>query len=196
MTTATTSARDVIKRYRGDPVAFSREVLRFDPWSKQREILESARDHTRTAVRSCHAAGKTATAARAAVWFLAVHPHSKVITTAPTWAQVRDLLWREIRLGHAASDGFVGGELFDTRLELDWAGRRGDAGNRPDAGLLPGTERRRSRTYPAWGCHASPVLKTGWATGPMPLHCEPSPVRRGRCALHRPPRPARPLPDG
>ena len=31
------------------------------------------------------------------------------------------------------------------------------------------TERRRSRTYPAWGCHASPVLKTGWATGPGPL---------------------------
>ena len=31
------------------------------------------------------------------------------------------------------------------------------------------TERRRSRTDPAWGCHASPILKTGWATGPMPL---------------------------
>jgi hypothetical protein len=30
-------------------------------------------------------------------------------------------------------------------------------------------ERRRSRTYPAWGCQTSPVLKTGWATGPMPL---------------------------
>ena len=30
-------------------------------------------------------------------------------------------------------------------------------------------ERRRSRTYPAWGCHASPVLKTSWATGPVPL---------------------------
>jgi hypothetical protein len=25
---------------------------------------------------------------------------------------------------------------------------------------FPGTERRRSRTYPAWGCHASPVVKT------------------------------------
>ena len=31
------------------------------------------------------------------------------------------------------------------------------------------TERRRSRTYPAAGCAASPVLKTGWATGPVPL---------------------------
>ena len=31
------------------------------------------------------------------------------------------------------------------------------------------TERRRSRTYPAVGCTALPVLKTGWATGPGPL---------------------------
>ena len=32
------------------------------------------------------------------------------------------------------------------------------------------TERRRSRTYPAVGYTTSPVLKTGWGTGPMPLH--------------------------
>ena len=37
-----------------------------------------------------------------------------------------------------------------------------------DSGFL-GAERRRSRTYPAWGCQTSPVLKTGWATGPVPL---------------------------
>ena len=30
-------------------------------------------------------------------------------------------------------------------------------------------ERRRSRTYPAVGYTTSPVLKTGWATGPMPV---------------------------
>src|SRR6476646_11792686 len=31
------------------------------------------------------------------------------------------------------------------------------------------TERRRNRTFQAWGCHALPVLKTGWATRPLPL---------------------------
>jgi integrase len=103
-------------------VAFCREVLGFEPWSKQREVLESVRDHSRTAVRSCHGAGKTAIAARSALWFLAVHPNSRVITTAPTWAQVKDLLWREIRLGYQAAAGYFGGELYDTRLELgvDW----------------------------------------------------------------------------
>src|SRR5207247_6535054 len=40
------------------------------------------------------------------------------------------------------------------------------------AGYLQGllrSQRRRSRTYPAVGYTTSPVLKTGWATGPVPL---------------------------
>jgi hypothetical protein len=31
------------------------------------------------------------------------------------------------------------------------------------------TERRRSRTDPAWGYQTSTVLKTAWGTGPLPL---------------------------
>jgi phage terminase large subunit len=84
--------------YAADPVGFAKDILGFDAWSKQREILESVRDHERTAVRASHGPGKTAVAARAALWFLAAHPgNSRVVTTAPTWAQVADLLWREIR---------------------------------------------------------------------------------------------------
>jgi phage terminase large subunit len=115
-------ARAQLDRYRSDPVAFCREVLHFVPWSKQAEILESVRDNTRTAVRSCHAAGKTATAARAALWFLAVHPSSRVIVTAPTTAQLRHVFWREVALAYRASGGFMGGALFESRLELaeDW----------------------------------------------------------------------------
>jgi phage terminase large subunit len=113
-----TTAVATLERYRADPVAFCVEVLRFTPWSKQAEILRSVRDHSRTSVRSCHGGGKTAVAARAALWFLAVHPNSRVVTTAPTWAQVKDLLWREIHVGYHAAQGFMGGALFDTRLEL------------------------------------------------------------------------------
>src|SRR5579862_2260705 len=118
----TTPARDQLARYRRDPVAFCREVLGFEPWSKQREILESVRDYTRTAVRSCHGPGKTAVAARCALWFLSVFEHSKVITTAPTFHQVRELLWAEIHVAYRDAGGFVGGQLSDTRLELapDW----------------------------------------------------------------------------
>src|SRR5262249_53879181 len=48
--------------------------------------------------------------------------------------------------------------------------------SRASAGLSPckegSTERRRSRTYRAVGYTTAPVLKTGWATGPMPLRRE------------------------
>jgi hypothetical protein len=32
----------------------------------------------------------------------------------------------------------------------------------------PATTRRRNRTYQPWGYHGLPVLKTGWATRPVP----------------------------
>lgn len=105
-----------------DPVAFAQTVLGFHAWSKQRQIMESVRDHPRTSVRACHGVGKTATAAEVALWFLKVFRNSRVITTAPTWAQVEQLLWREIRasVGRAHAKGL--GRIFPspnaTKLEL------------------------------------------------------------------------------
>jgi hypothetical protein len=79
-----------------DPVRFCREVLGFSPWSKQAEILRSVREHKHTAVRAANGVGKTTAAAHAALWFLLAYPDSIVITTAPTWAQVKDAVWKEI----------------------------------------------------------------------------------------------------
>jgi phage terminase large subunit len=107
-----------LERIRSDPVWFLREVLAFEPWSKQREILEAVRDHDRVAVRSANAVGKTSIAGRAVLWWLAGGPGSIALTTAPTDRQVRRLLWKEIRQGYHASRGFFDGELFDTRLSL------------------------------------------------------------------------------
>lgn len=105
--------------YRDDPVGFSRDILRFDPWSKQAEILESVRDHRRTAVRSAHGVGKTAVAARVALWFLATHPgDTRVITTGLSWEGVKNLLWKEIHEAHRMAGGAIGGKLSDTYLDL------------------------------------------------------------------------------
>lgn len=92
----TALAERVGSAIQADPVTFCSNVLGFHPWSKQREIIESVRDHPRTAVRSCHGSGKTATAARVVAWYLTAYPESRVVTTAPTFSQVRDLLWSEI----------------------------------------------------------------------------------------------------
>ncbi len=112
----------LLERIRRDPVWFSENVLGFEPWSKQRQVLKAVRDHPRVAVRSAHGVGKTAVAARCALWFLAAWPGSKVVTTSATWAQVREQLWRELAVAFHASGGFLRGELTDTRLELgpDW----------------------------------------------------------------------------
>jgi len=116
------SAALTFEEIAADPVGFCRRVLGFEPWSRQAAILESVRDHRRTAVRSGHGVGKTSTSARVVLWWLASAPGSIAITTSATFAQVREQLWREIAIGFHASDGFIDGTLTDTRLELgpDW----------------------------------------------------------------------------
>jgi hypothetical protein len=49
---------DRAARYADDPVRWVRERLGQTVWSKQGEILNSVRDHRRTAVRSGHGVGK------------------------------------------------------------------------------------------------------------------------------------------
>lgn len=105
-----------------DPARFCERVLGFHPWSSQRAVMESVRDNSRTAVRSCHGSGKTATAARVALWFLAAYPQSRVITTAPTFTQVRDLLWPEMHRAIANAPAGLFPLPDQTRLEIakDW----------------------------------------------------------------------------
>jgi phage terminase large subunit len=115
----TKEARETAARITADPVYFVREVLGDDPWGKQIEFLESIRDNKRTTMRSCHGTGKTHIAARAALWYLATHPDSVVVTTAPTWFQVEELMWREIRGAYAGSKFDLGGKITSTKLEID-----------------------------------------------------------------------------
>lgn len=112
-------ARAIQARIRSDPDWFCRTILQLTLWSKQREIIESVRDNPATAVRSSRGVGKTAVAAATVLWFLAAHaPECVVVTTAPTFKQVEQLLWREIRKMHARSNGFFDGHLTNTRLDF------------------------------------------------------------------------------
>jgi phage terminase large subunit len=108
--------------YRHDPVGYARDVLRFEAWSKQAEIMRAVLEHHRVAVRSSHGPGKTATAAQIVLWFLRVFRNSRVITTAPTWAQVEQLLWREIRAGvaRATPDEFPAASATKLELGVEW----------------------------------------------------------------------------
>lgn len=88
-----------VSPYLHDPVGWVRDKLGETLWSKQREVCESVVRHKKTAVRSCHNAGKSRVASRIAAWFIDVHPPGEafIVSTAPTYAQVHAILWEEIR---------------------------------------------------------------------------------------------------
>ena len=105
-------------KYRDDPVGFITAILREWPWSKQREIAESVRDNRHTAVQSAHDTGKSFIASRIAAWWLSVFPPGEafVVTSAPTFAQVRAILWREINRAH--SKGNLPGRVNQTEWHI------------------------------------------------------------------------------
>lgn len=76
--------------------------------------MKSVRDYVKTAVKACHAPGKTFTAAVTVLWFLYNYPGSIILTTAPTYNQVENLLWREIKALHNRSLVELGGEFRKT----------------------------------------------------------------------------------
>lgn len=91
--------------YQGDPVGWIQDRLGEHVWSKQRDVAQSVVDHRYTAVKSCHNAGKSFIASRLAAWWLDTHPPGEafVVTTAPSFPQVRAILWREISKARKAA---------------------------------------------------------------------------------------------
>lgn len=106
-------------RHLADPVGWAREVPEHYLWSKQREIIEALRDHRRVAVKSCHGVGKSDIASVSGAWWIATHPPDRVflVTTAPTFAQVRAILWRYIRVLHKR--GKLPGKVNQTEWHID-----------------------------------------------------------------------------
>lgn len=86
-----------------DAVRFTRGCLRQDTWSLQAAILQAIATGTRVAVKACHASGKSFVSAAAVVWWVTRYRDGIVITTAPTWEQVRRVLWGEIHKAVAGS---------------------------------------------------------------------------------------------
>lgn len=108
------------QRFRDDPAFFHREVLGYEPWEKQLEISRSIRDHRNTAIRSNNGSGKTYHMAREALRFLyAYGPDAVVINTAPTWTQIENQFWRNLREAYQKARYPLGGNLLKTKLDID-----------------------------------------------------------------------------
>jgi phage terminase large subunit len=99
----TTRTRFPSPRYREDPVAFFREVLGVEPWSRQLEIINAIKSHKRVAICSGHKVSKSHTAAGIALWYYCSFDDARVVMTSTTSRQVDQILWRELRMMRARS---------------------------------------------------------------------------------------------
>lgn len=99
------------------PSFFVREILGQDPWSMPERIMAAiARPRARVAVKACHSSAKTWTAAGVTLWWTLCG--GIVITTAPTWPQVKTLLWREIAAAYERSRFKLGGKLNTVEWQI------------------------------------------------------------------------------
>lgn len=89
----------LMKRYRSDPVLFSREVIGVNPDEWQCELLRAVADPEirRVTCRSGHGVGKSTAVALAAVWHVLMRVPSKTVVTAPTSAQLFDACFAEMK---------------------------------------------------------------------------------------------------
>ena len=116
------SDQEKVDFYWNNPGRFFGDVLGVNPWDKQIDVAESVRDYERTIVPAAFGCGKTFIAACIALLFLNCRIPSKVITTAATYRQMKEILWTEIRQLHRRSKVSLGGDMLFTKLEIeeDW----------------------------------------------------------------------------
>lgn len=110
-----------------DPALFARLVLRIEPRAWQARVmaeiarrLAAGEKHVRVLARTCHGAGKTTLAAALSLWWTATRPHSRGLTTGPTWSVVEGVFWTELAKLYTGSllkpAGF--GRLLNVSLEF------------------------------------------------------------------------------
>lgn len=85
-----------LRSWRADPVLFVRQALRASPDGWQIATLRDLHRTGRASASACHGPGKSATAAWAIWWVLVCWSDPRVLTTAPTQHQLRDVLWSEV----------------------------------------------------------------------------------------------------
>lgn len=85
------------EEYFDDPVGFGSKLLGIQLWRKQRRILTAIARKKKVAVRSGQKTGKSTAFVVAALWWAATRSRGRVFLTAPGNAQVRNVLWKELR---------------------------------------------------------------------------------------------------
>jgi len=85
-----------LREWKHSALQFAVECLHVVPSKQQIELLQAVGKEKRITVRSGHGVGKDASASWIALWFLVTRPYAKVVVTAPTNRQLRDIFLAEI----------------------------------------------------------------------------------------------------
>ena len=96
--TMTATERRMTLATLNSPDAFNTTWLkRYPYWGKQKEVCQALMDGQKTIlVPSGNATGKSWMTAGLALWYLTTRPESVIVTTAPTFDQLSNVLWRAI----------------------------------------------------------------------------------------------------
>lgn len=97
----------LLQCYRNHPTLYAIDELGVHWWSKQQEIAQSLVKHKRVFVKASHSVGKSHLAAGLVNWFFDCFKPSVTITTAPTAQQVKDVLWKEVRIQRRGRPGLL-----------------------------------------------------------------------------------------
>lgn len=85
-----------LKEWKDSPLQFVNDCIKATPTPQQIELLQGMSKEKRVTVRSGHGCGKDTCASWLALWFLCTRPFAKVVVTAPTNRQLRDIFLSEI----------------------------------------------------------------------------------------------------
>ena len=113
-------AQRTTKLFVNDPAWFLKDVLGCEVYPQQLAMMEAVRDERRVAVVGANGTGKDFAAARIMLWWLASRYPAKVIIIGPTYRQVGEVVWREVRNAYLSARVNLGGRIMESpRLWFD-----------------------------------------------------------------------------
>jgi len=90
----------LVDYYYDHPKEFMVDLIGINPTFQQEQVLDKLNDCIAKgkgiAVKSGHGTGKTCISAGIIIWFMTTRAHPKIICTAPSKAQLYDVLWSEL----------------------------------------------------------------------------------------------------
>jgi hypothetical protein len=95
-----------LKPYTNNPIGFVRDIIGAEPTEQQIEALTALANGTHVSIKSGHGTGKTTFLAWAILWWNYTRYNARIPCTAPTEAQLKNVLWAELSIWHNQMDRF------------------------------------------------------------------------------------------